>query len=431
MKALGFAEGWFCYLFIRYGLTYEALQFSGLQIQITWSDMMATVLLVVIYLAYMSLGVPHSLIGAAWPMVCTEFSLSEWQLSVITFLISGFTVVSSLLSAKVLNRIGTKKTTAFSIGLTAIVMLLYSFSGNYFMMCLLAIPLGLGAGTIDAGLNNYIARHYKAYHMNFLHCFYGIGASVSPWLISLALNEGNWRTGYFYAFVFQGIIALLVFLSFPLWNKVKRNGEALEEAEETKTLTLLELAKSSKMRAAWIFMMTTNIIEYACGSWLCTYFVNVRGFEETKGALMISVFYIGMAVGRFLSGAVSKLVRTWKRIYICAGVTLVSILLMILPVGETIAISAVFLIGLGNGPIYPNFIYLIPYNFDRRFSQSIMGSVIASAFVGVMLSPLLFGAVSGLLGIDLFLWFLLGIFGVMLLSMLVFIKKMGKKLPTE
>jgi len=383
---------------------------------------MAILLLIVIYIAFIGLGIPDSLIGSAWPAIYQEFDLPVSYISCVTLLVSGCTVLSGMFSDRLINRLGTGKVTAISTALTAVALLGFSLSGHFAFMCLLAIPLGLGAGAIDAALNNYIALHYSASHMNYLHCFYGIGVSCSPYLMSLALSGNSWRSGYSYAFGIQLTITVILLLSLPMWKKSAPGSES-EEAKGT-VLKLGDMIKMPSVRMVWIIMLSTNAIEYACGTWGSTYMVNARGLTPETGAKVLALYYAGMALGRFFSGVISKKVYTWNRIWLGIGIVLVAVLLLVLPLPLAFATAGLFLIGLGNGSIYPNFIYLTPHHFGEEASQSIMGSQIATAYIGVMITPPLFGFISGLLGISVYPIFLLILFVIMTVSIWAFAKQM-------
>lgn len=388
---------------------------------------MAFLLLVVIYIAFIGLGVPDSLIGTAWPAVYREFAVSPSLVSCITLLISGCTVLSSMLSSGLLNKFGTAKVTAFSTAMTAISLLGFSFAGNLWMMCLWAIPLGLGAGAIDAGLNNYIALHYKASHMNFLHCFYGIGVSCSPYLMSLALAGSSWRSGYRYAMILQMTITAILILSLPLWKRqsaVVSEGEA--EEEDGRVMSFAEMCAIPQVRVTWALMLATNAIEYACGVWGSTYLVNAKGFPADSAAKLLTLYYAGMALGRFSSGVLSAKVATWKRIWIGVAGVSAAVLLLLLPLPAVFTAVGFFLVGFGNGPIYPNLIYLTPYHFGRDVSQSMMGSQIAAAYIGVMLTPPVFGLVQNLFGMEVFPFFLLILLVSMALCLFLLAGKLKK-----
>jgi len=352
-------------------------------------------LLIVIYIAFIGLGVPDSLIGSAWPAIHTEMEIPVEAVSILTFIISGCTVLSSMFSARILNKLGTAKVTAFSTALTAAALLGFSVADSFWFMIPLAVILGLGAGAIDSGLNNYVALHCKASHMNFLHCFYGVGVSLSPYLMSQALSNVGWRGGYRYAFYVQAVITLLLIVSVPLWKKTSSSEET--EEEKSVSLTLLQMAKRSEVRWVWIIMLATNAIEYACGVWGSTYLVTEKGFEAKYGALALTIYYVGMSIGRFVSGLLADKISTWKRIGIGAFILAPAIAIMLLPLPGAVTVAGLFLVGLGNGSIYPNMIHLTPHNFGKEASQSIMGSQIAFAYIGVMLAPPMVSLISRLL----------------------------------
>lgn len=386
---------------------------------------MATVLLIVIYIAFIGLGVPDSLIGSAWPAIHTQLNIPVEAVSVITFLISGCTVLSSMFSAKILNRLGTAKVTAFSTAMTAAALLGFSFTSSFLFMIPLAIVLGLGAGAIDSGLNNYVALHCKASHMNFLHCFYGVGVSLSPYLMSQALNNIGWRGGYRYAFYVQLGITILLILSVPLWKKTSVAQE--QEEEKSVNLTFLQMAKMSEVRLVWIIMLATNAIEYACGVWGSTYLVEEKGFEPQYGAIALTIYYIGMSIGRFVSGLLADKISTWKRIGIGTVILAPAVVIMLLPLHGAVSVAGLFLIGLGNGSIYPNMIHLTPHNFGKEASQSVMGSQIAFAYIGVMLAPPAVSLVSGLFGIKVYPVIL----AVLYISMVIVLKCFVRRLKMQ
>ncbi len=379
-------------------------------------------LLVVIYIAFVGLGVPDSLIGSAWPAIHSEINMPVEAVSILTFIISGCTVLSSMFSAGILNKLGTAKVTAFSTAMTAAALLGFSFAPSFWIMIPLAAILGLGAGAIDSGLNNYVALHFKASHMNFLHCFYGVGVSLSPYLMSQALSNIGWRGGYRYAFYVQIAITILLIASIPLWKK----SSLAEESEEEKGVrfTLLQMAKKTEVRLVWVIMLATNAIEYACGVWGSTYLVNEKEFEAKNGALALTIYYVGMSVGRFVSGLLSDKINTWKRIRIGSAILAPAILIMLLPLHGAFSVIGLFFIGLGNGSIYPNMIHLTPYNFGKEVSQSIMGSQIAFAYIGVMLAPPAVSLVSGLLGIKIYPVLLAVLYLTMVIALKCFIKRL-------
>lgn len=386
---------------------------------------MITILLIVIYIAFIGLGVPDSLIGSAWPAMHTELNISVEAVSIVTFLVSACTVLSSVFSARILNKLGTARVTAFSTLMTAVALLGFSFAPSFLFMLPLAVILGLGAGAIDSGLNNYVALNFKASHMNFLHCFYGVGVSLSPYLMSLALSNIGWRGGYRYAFYVQSGIAILLIVSIPLWKKT--SSAELSPEEKNVNLSVLQMAKMPDVRWVWVIMLATNAIEYACGVWGSTYLVEEKGFETEQGALALTIYYVGMSIGRFVSGLLSGKISTWKRIGIGAVILAPAVALMLLPLHGTASVIGLFLIGIGNGSIYPNMIHLTPHNFGKTVSQSVMGSQIAFAYIGVMLAPPAVSLISGLFGIKIYPVLIAVLYAVMVIALKCFVKRLKKQ----
>lgn len=387
---------------------------------------MATILLIVIYIAFIGLGVPDSLIGSAWPAIYTDLNLPVSYISFITMLVSGCTVVSSMFSDRIINRFGTGKVSAISTLMTAIALLGFSLSNHFLFMCLLAIPLGLGAGAIDSGLNNYLALYYDVKHINFLHCFYGIGVSISPYLMSLAIGNSSWRNGYRYAFLLQILIALTLLISLPLWKKVSHTKKTDGNSDEDDTLTTLPLSSMIKMptlRTIWVIMFATNAIECACGAWGATFLAVERGFTPQTSAMALVLYYVGLALGRFLSGILSEKIHTWQRIHTGIAGVVIAVLLLFIPTSWA-AVAGLFMVGFGNGSIYPNLVYLTPYSFGKDVSQSIMGTLVAVAYIGFMLTPALFGLVSNVFGIGVFPLFVFVLLVILLGSIIIHEKQL-------
>ena len=372
---------------------------------------MAALLLLIIYIAFIGLGIPDSLFGAAWPAIYTEFGIPVSRGSLITMLISGGTIISSLLSAELIRRFGTGRITAFSTSLTAAALFGFSCSGNLLLLCLFAVPLGLGAGAIDTALNNYVALHYRASHMNFLHCFYGIGVSLSPLLMSLALSAGSWRNGYRMVFWLQAGIAVLTILALPLWKRVSAVSGQEEEAAET--VRFSRLLRDSRVRMACLVFIGSCGLEYSCGNWGSTFLVTSRGLEADAGAGMITLYYVGIAAGRFLSGILSFRLGSRRLVLMGQAVVLAALLLLCLP-GLALPGLGLFLVGLGNGPVFPNMLHLTPRIFGKRLSQSVMGVQMAASYVGILLAPALFGVIAQEIGATLFPGWLLLLYLLMM-----------------
>ena len=379
---------------------------------------MTTLLLIVIYIAFIGLGIPDSLFGTAWPAISAELGLPVSWANFVTMLISGGTIVSSLLSTRLINRFGTALITAVSTSMTALALLGFSMSGSMAWLCLFAIPLGLGAGSIDTALNNYVALHYKAAHMNFLHCFYGIGVSLSPFLMSLALSNSSWQTGYRSVFWFQLGIAALTLASLPLWKKVRHSAQS--EGEETgRSAGLLSLIRKSRVRHVCMVFFGSCGLEYTCGVWGSTFLVHARGLTADAAALLITFYYIGIASGRFLSGVLSGKLTSRQLVKAGQSILLAALVLILLPLPATAAGIGLFLTGLGNGPVFPNMLHLTPQNFGKDLSQAVMGVQMAASYVGILLAPALFGILAQTVSAALFPYYLLVCYGIMIAGSLL------------
>lgn len=384
---------------------------------------MSTILLLVIYIAFIGLGIPDSLFGTAWPAIYKEFDVSLSSASYITMLISGGTVVSSLFSSKIINKIGTGNTAAISTLITAFSLLGFSYSKNMIWLCLFALPLGLGAGAIDTALNNYVALNYKVSHMNFLHCFYGIGVSASPYIMSLLLRkDANWRDGYYTIFYIQMFITIIVVSSLPLWKKTEKIKKKTDNSKNESTINLLSFFKLKAVRYACAIFIGSCAIEYTCGIWGSTFLVNSKDISIATAAKIITLYYVGIALGRLLSGIVSNLLSSWNLIKIGQFIIFIGIFLLILPLPFSLSGLGLFLIGIGNGPIFPNLLHLTPENFGEVNSQQVMGIQMAASYVGIMLMPPVFGILGQNIGTYLFPYYLLALFSIMSLATFILIK---------
>lgn len=361
---------------------------------------MSTLLLIIIYITFIGLGIPDSIFGTAWPAIYTEFHLPVSWANFITLTISGGTIISSLLASKLIQRFGTERVTACSTVMTAVALLGFSLSNHFLFLWIMAIPLGLGAGAIDTALNNYVALHYSSSHMSFLHCFYGIGVSCSPFLMSLALSEqANWRGGYHTVFYIQLAISILSIVTLPLWKRVQPAEDVEEHISSGSFLTLLKMPK------LYIIGMTfigSCAIEYTCGNWGSTFLVTTKGFSVNRAASIITFYYVGMALGRFLSGILATKFSSRQLIAAGEGIVATAILLLLLPLPAAVSGLSLFLIGLGNGPIFPNMIYLTPDHFGKENSQSAMGLQMVLSYIGILCAPVLFGILAQNISFSLF-----------------------------
>ncbi len=392
---------------------------------------MATLILVIIFIDFIGLGIPDSLFGPAWPAIYAEFALPVSIGSIVSLMNTAGTVISSLCSAHLIKKFGTARVTAFSTVLTALALLLFSFSQNFIFLCLLSIPLGLGGGAIDSALNNYVALHYKATHMNFLHCFYGIGVTVSPYFMSLALSHSNnWRGGYRLAFFVQAAIAVITVFSIPLWKRADRKHAEREEKTETKTVSLFSLAKRRKVRLTWAAFICSCAIECTAGVWGSTFLVESMGMSEENAAKTVMFYYMGMAFGRFLSGVLAAKLSSWRIIFLGFGVLTAALVMLFLPLGPVMCAFALFFVGVGNGPIFPNLTHLTPQNFGKDISQSVIGSQMAAAYIGIMVFPPLYGIFAQNITPDVFPYYISAFFVIMAVTtiMLFHTVKKDKKL---
>ncbi len=381
---------------------------------------MATLLVIIIFVTYIGLGIPDSLFGTAWPAIYTEMNLPISYSNFVTGLMYCGTIVSSLLSARLTKRMGTPLVVAISTALTAVAILGFSFSKNMLMLCVFAIPLGLGAGAIDNVLNTYVALNYKATYVNFLHCSYGVGVTLSPFLMSFALKQSNnWQGGYRTMFFFQLALTIMCFVSIPIWRKVK---EQKAEEEETRVVSVPQLLKISIARSSLAIYFGSCAIESVCLAWGSTFLVNSKGLTPDKAAGMITFYFIGMTVGRFLSGIVSNKISPKKIIVFGEAIVLIAIILTFSksPIIATVGLT---MIGIGNGPIFPNMTHLTPIHMGRDISQSFIGLQGAVSYGSILISPILFGLLAENLSTNIFTIFQLIAFITTVTSTFVMIKQ--------
>lgn len=377
---------------------------------------MATMFLLIIYLAFISLGLPDSILGAAWPIMRTDLNAPLSAAGLVSMIVSASTIVSSLNSSRLLRRFGTGMVSFLSTLLTAAALLGFSFSGSILFLLVLAVPLGLGAGAIDAGLNNYVALHYQARHMNWLHCFWGIGATLGPAIMSAFLHSENWRGGYRTIAGLQFLLVLILLAALPAWRKHEQSEQASQGEESTardiSIRQLLSLRGAKPAMAAFFFYCASEI---TLGLWGSSFLVEVRGIPAAQAALWVSVYYGGITVGRGIAGFVSM--KLTNRQLIRAGqlISLAGAVLLLLPLPKPVSCAALLLIGMGYAPIYPAMLHETPVRFGRANSQQLMGLQMALAYTGSTLAPSLIGAASGLTSIVILPFFLAGASFVMLL----------------
>ena len=387
---------------------------------------MVSLLLAVIYLAFISLGLPDALLGSAWPVMQVELNTPISFAGVISMVISGGTILSSLLSDRMTRKLGAGLVTALSVLMTAAALFGFSLCTAPWMLICWAVPYGLGAGAVDAALNNYVALHYSSRHMSWLHCMWGVGTTISPFIMSLALRRGwGWQTGYRSVSYIQIALTVLLFLSLPLWKKRTEaaDGEA-EAGEAARPKGIGQLLRLPGVPLILLTFFGYCAMESTAGLWASSYLVNARGVAVETAARFASLYYLGITLGRFLNGFIAD--RFGDRNMIRAGLWLaaVSILVILLP-WQLCPLIGLVTLGIGSAPIYPCIIHSTPEFFGRENSQAVIGVQMASAYIGSTFMPPLFGLIAQYGSIGFYPLYLMFFAGLMLVVYGAFTK--GKK----
>ena len=384
-------------------------------------------LLAIIYMAFISLGLPDSLLGSAWPSMYPEFGVPVSYAGIISMIIAAGTIVSSLQSDRLTRKLGTGKVTAISVALTAAALFGFSMSHTFFLLCLWAIPYGLGAGSVDASLNNYVALHYESRHMSWLHCMWGVGASLGPSIMGYAMTGGQgWNAGYRYIAILQIVLTVILFFSIPLWKgrgqqtetnnetnenitekKISENVKEKGICKENKALTLPEILKIPGAKEVMLTFFCYCALESTAGLWASSYLTLHDGISAQIAASFASLFYIGITVGRAISGFITMKLKDPQMIRLGQGIVLIGILAVLLPLGKEVSLAGLIMIGLGCAPIYPCIIHSTPLHFGADKSQAIIGVQMASAYVGTCIMPPLFGLIAEHINVALYPVFLL------------------------
>ncbi|MBB6041125.1 fucose permease [Oribacterium sinus] len=380
---------------------------------------MFSILLLMIYLAFISLGLPDALLGSAWPIMYQEFAVPVSYSGTVFMIICGGTILSSLNSEKLNRRFGTGKITAISVFLTAIALFGFSISHSFLMLCLFAIPYGLGAGSVDAALNHYVALHYSSRHMSWLHCMWGLGASVGPYIMGFVLQRGEpWNRGYLIVSIIQFILAIILFCSLSLWKKnpeeLKENGSnapvGMEgkatsdgaEAPKQRALSLKEVFAIPGAKESLASFYGYCALEQTVGLWAGSFMVLALGMEEKLAASYVALFYFGITFGRFLSGFFTMKWKDEQMVLGGSAIVFFGIFLLFTPWSKAMVLPALILIGLGCAPVYPSVIHSTPYNFGVEHSSALIGAQMASAYVGTLIMPPLFGVLGRSFSMKLF-----------------------------
>lgn len=367
---------------------------------------MLQLLLPIIYLAFISLGLPDSLLGAAWPTMYQEFAVPVSYAGGISMIIALGTIVSSLQSDRLTKKFGTGLVTAGSVFLTAAALFGFSVSHSYVALCLWAIPYGLGAGSVDASLNNYVALHYASRHMSWLHCMWGVGASLGPYIMGYALTGGQgWNMGYRYIAILQILLTAILLFSLPLWKKQTTGPEG----ETAQPLSLKQVFSIPGAREIMIAFFCYCALEQTTGLWASSYLVLRRGIDPETAAGFASLFFIGITVGRALSGFLTLKLSDTQMIHLGFAAIFLGVALLFLPFGSGFSLAGLILVGLGCAPVYPSIIHSTPAHFGADKSQAMIGVQMASAYTGTCLMPPLFGLIANHISVALFPVFLLAI----------------------
>ncbi len=369
-------------------------------------------LLGIIYLSFINLGLPDALLGAAWPNMYPDFQVPVSFAGIISMIIAFGTIISSLQSDRLTRKFGTGKVTAASVGITALALWGFSISHSFILLCLWAIPYGLGAGSVDASLNNYVALHYASRHMSWLHCMWGVGATLGPYIMGAALTDGaTWNTGYRIISVLQIILTAVLVFSLPKWKKQNSSSEEMTNGE---LLSLKEIFVIPGTKAIMICFFCYCALEQTTMLWASSYLTLAKGIDAKTAASFAGMFCIGITIGRGINGFLAMKLTDRQMIHMGQSIILIGIIVMALPFGEIASLIGFSLIGLGCAPIYPCIIHSTPEHFGKERSQAIIGVQMASAYIGTCLMPPLFGLLANRISIKILPFYLLILLGLMM-----------------
>ncbi len=362
---------------------------------------MVSFLLPIIYMAFISLGLPDGLLGAAWPVIHTQMAVPEAYMGIVSMIISGGTILSSLFSDKITRRLGAGPVTALSVALTAGALLGFSLARSFPLLCVFAIPYGLGAGGVDAALNNYVALHYASRHMSWLHCFWGVGASIGPYIMGWALTTSHgWPLGYGVVFLLQVALTVVLFLSLPLWKKRTINGS--EDATDYEApIGLRDAVKIPGVKAILLAFFSYCALESTATLWAASFLVDHHGMDKPDAATFSLLYFAGITVGRFLNGFVADRFGDKAMIRVGLCVQGVGLLLLLVP-SASVAVAGLLVVGLGCAPVYPSIIHSTPAHFGRENSHAIVGIQMAFAYCGATFMPPLFGWLAQFTGLGFY-----------------------------
>ena len=389
---------------------------------------MFQLLLIIIYLSFISLGLPDSLLGAAWPTMYPQLAVPVSYAGIISLIIAAGTVVSSLQSDRLTRRFGTGRVTAFSVATTAVALFGFSVSSRFWQLCLWAIPYGLGAGSVDASLNNYVALHYKSKHMSWLHCMWGVGASAGPYIMGFVMTHGgSWSGGYRSIALIQIVLTAILFCSLPLWKGRPQVTDDAGNQVEAKPLSLRQVLNIRGVKQVLVCFFCYCALEQTTGLWASSYLTLHKGVSPETAAGFASMFFLGITAGRALSGFLTMRLSDVQMIRLGQGLIGGGIVIMLLPLGAAASLAGFVIIGLGCAPVYPCIIHSTPAHFGADKSQAIIGIQMACAYVGTCLMPPLFGLIANHIGVSLLPWYLVAILALMIVMHELLIRAVAVK----
>ena len=389
---------------------------------------MFQLLLIIIYLSFISLGLPDSLLGAAWPTMYPQLAVPVSYAGIISLIIAAGTVVSSLQSDRLTRRFGTGRVTAFSVATTAVALFGFSVSSRFWQLCLWAIPYGLGAGSVDASLNNYVALHYKSKHMSWLHCMWGVGASAGPYIMGFVMTHGgSWNGGYRSIALIQIALTAILFCSLPLWKGRPQVTDDAGNQVETKPLSLRQVLNIPGVKQVLVCFFCYCALEQTTGLWASSYLTLHKGVSPETAAGFASMFFLGITAGRALSGFLTMRLSDVQMVRLGQGLIGGGIVIMLLPLGAAASLAGFVIIGLGCAPVYPCIIHSTPAHFGADKSQAIIGIQMACAYVGTCLMPPLFGLIANHIGVSLLPWYLIAILALMIVMHELLIRAVAVK----
>lgn len=357
--------------------------------------------LVLIYINFISLGLPDVLLGTAWPDMHLTFAVGIDAAGPVNMVISGMTILSGLMAGALLKRLGTGRLVAFSTLLTALAMLGFALAPTYMWLLVLAVPFGLGAGAIDAAINDYVAAHYSTRHMNWLHAMWGLGAMLGPVLISIAIASGGWRSGYIWVAGIQLVLTLVMLFAIPMWDRHAGGAQTPQEKAAVPSSTLLEAIRTPGVPLSMLAFIAYCSAESSLGLWGASYLTQLRGMDTAAAAMWVSVYFGGITAGRFLSGFISARVSSQSLLRIGAASALVGAVLIALPLPPAVCAVGMLLFGLGLAPLFPTMLHLTPQRFGGTHAARIIGLQISSAYIGSTFVPPIIGWVASATGLGI------------------------------